>query len=75
MFQKNSYQENWRAGFGDSSKLYDLDGNYRANGNDPHNGRSHQLPVCKQKIDTVVPTKPNVSRLPVIREQHLPLIR
>ena len=30
---------------------------------------------CKQKIDTVVPTKPNVSRLPVIREQHLPVIR
>ena len=30
---------------------------------------------CKQKIDTVVPTKPNVSRIPVIREHHLPVIR
>ena len=30
---------------------------------------------CKQKTDTVVPTKPNVSRIPVIREQHLPVIR
>ena len=30
---------------------------------------------CKQKIDTVVPTKPNVSRIPVIRERHLPVIR
>ena len=29
----------------------------------------------KQKIDTVVPTKPNVSRIPVIREHHLPVIR
>ena len=30
---------------------------------------------CKQKIDTVVPTKPVVSRIPVIRESHLPLIK
>ena len=30
---------------------------------------------CKKRIDTVVTTKPNVSRLPVIREQHLPVIR
>ena len=30
---------------------------------------------CKQKIDTVVLTKPNVSRIPVIREQNLPVIR
>ena len=30
----------------------------------------------KQKIDAVVPTtKPNVSQLPIIREQHLPVIR
>ena len=30
---------------------------------------------CKKRIDTLVTTKPNVSRLPVIREQHLPVIR
>ena len=29
---------------------------------------------CKQKIDTVVRTKLNVSRLPVIKEQHVPVI-
>ena len=30
---------------------------------------------CKKRVDTVIRTKPNVSRLPVIREQHLPVIR
>ena len=30
---------------------------------------------CKQKIDTVVPPNPNVSRMPLIRDHHLPIIR
>ena len=30
---------------------------------------------CKKKIHTVVPTKPNVSRIPMIREHHLPVFR
>ena len=30
---------------------------------------------CKQKIDNVVPPKPAVSRIPVIRESHLPVIK
>ena len=30
---------------------------------------------CKQKIDNVVPSKPAVSRIPVIRESHLPVIK
>ena len=30
---------------------------------------------CKQKIDNVVPQKPAVSRIPVIRESHLPVIK
>ena len=30
---------------------------------------------CKQKIDNVVPPKPAVSRIPVIQESHLPVIK
>ena len=29
---------------------------------------------CKQKVDNVVRTKPNVNMLPVIKEQHIPVI-
>ena len=30
---------------------------------------------CKQKVDEVVPkTQPNISRLPVIQNQHVPVV-
>ena len=31
--------------------------------------------ACKKRVDTAITAKPNVSRMPVIREQHLPAIR
>ena len=31
--------------------------------------------ACKERVDTVITAKPNVSRMPVIREQHLAAIR
>ena len=33
------------------------------------------LLACNKRVNTVITTKPNVSRMPVIREQHLPAIR
>ena len=31
--------------------------------------------ACKKRVDTVITTKLNVRRMPVIKEQHLPAIR
>ena len=31
--------------------------------------------ACKKRVDKEISAKPNVSRMPVIREQHLPAIR
>ena len=31
--------------------------------------------ACKKRVDTAITAKPDVSRMPVIRDQHLPAIR